>query len=244
MILLWPAAGYWRSTLSHARRCDGHVENAHLALPQLRWRRDALQPPEIQRVRRDRNTCVHIPDGGLRCVTWNMRGLQGRDHIVSIRSRDRNLVVVNVHFDPDLTLRSLRERQRLLTPHWPLYPEAIGVITGTSIFASQMKEDSIFAIGPSLTEIRERPPSSTPLFLTSSKSLSPTLPRENLQPTAQYDHCPELIDCNSHVLENLGEWFIPSDHAAVRIMFKNRTFRCNQGKRIPRMCKHSGCSQL
>ena len=37
----------------------GNVENAHLALPQFRWRRDALQPPEIQRVRRDGNTCPH-----------------------------------------------------------------------------------------------------------------------------------------------------------------------------------------
>ena len=38
---------------------------------------------------------------------------QGRDHIVSIRSGDCNLVVVNVYFEPDLTLRSLRERLRL-----------------------------------------------------------------------------------------------------------------------------------
>ena len=29
---------------------DGHLENAHLALPHKRWSRDALQPPEIQRV--------------------------------------------------------------------------------------------------------------------------------------------------------------------------------------------------
>ena len=54
---------------------------------------------------------------------------QGRDHIVSIRSRGRNFVVVNVHFEPDLTLRNLRERLRLNIPYWPLYPEAIGVIT-------------------------------------------------------------------------------------------------------------------
>ena len=168
---------------------EGQVENAHLAPLQSRWRRDALQPPEIQQVRRD-GTRVHIPNGGLRCVTWNTRVLvgspfspqssrerkhnyfirltqnndivclqeihvkddffqaiqilaprfrlygmflpnnvnsggsakcihkdllpddarvthvvtcQGRDHIVSIRSGGRNLVVVNVHFEPDLT---------------------------------------------------------------------------------------------------------------------------------------------
>ena len=43
----------------------------------LRWRRDALQPPEVQRDRLNRYTCAHIPDGGLRCVTWNTRGLFG-----------------------------------------------------------------------------------------------------------------------------------------------------------------------
>ena len=41
------------------------------------WRRDALRPPQIQRGSLDRNTCVHISDGGLRCVTWNTGGLIG-----------------------------------------------------------------------------------------------------------------------------------------------------------------------
>ena len=39
------------------------------------------------------------------------------------------MVVVNIHFEPDLTLRNLREKQRLITPQWPLFPEALGVIT-------------------------------------------------------------------------------------------------------------------
>ena len=46
-------------------------------LPHLRWRRDALQPPEVQRDQLNRNTCVRIPDDGLRCVIWNARGLLG-----------------------------------------------------------------------------------------------------------------------------------------------------------------------
>ena len=54
-----------------------HLENAHLASPHLRWRRDALQLPGVQGVRLSRNTCVHIPDSGLRCFTWNTRGLIG-----------------------------------------------------------------------------------------------------------------------------------------------------------------------
>ena len=67
-----------------------------------------------------------LPDGAM--VT-HVVTCQGRDHIVS---GDRNLVVVHVHFEPDLTLRRMRERFRLITPYWPLYPEGIGVITGDS----------------------------------------------------------------------------------------------------------------
>ena len=47
-----------------------------------------------------------------------------------MQSGDRNLVVVNLHFEPDRTLRNLRERVRLITPHWPHYPEALGVSMG------------------------------------------------------------------------------------------------------------------
>ena len=75
----WPAAppgGFDQSTLSPSREDlnDGHVENADLALPQLRWRQDALQPPELQRRCLERKACVHIPDGGFRCVAWNAGG--------------------------------------------------------------------------------------------------------------------------------------------------------------------------
>ena len=42
----------------------------------------------------------------------------GRDHVVNIQSGRKNLVVVNVHLRPELTLRPLRERLRLVTPHW------------------------------------------------------------------------------------------------------------------------------
>ena len=150
--------------------------------PHLRWRRDALQPLGIQQVRRDGNTCIHIPDGGLRCVSWNTRGLTGspfspqssreRKHNYFTRRTQNNDIVClqdthgkdeflqaiqvpaprfrpygiltpnNVNADgsafclhkwslapcgrqrpfrADLTLRSLRERLPLITPHWPLY---------------------------------------------------------------------------------------------------------------------------
>ena len=46
------------------------------APPNQRWRRDDLQPPEVLQLRQERNTCVHNPVGGLRCVSWNTRGTQ------------------------------------------------------------------------------------------------------------------------------------------------------------------------
>ena len=202
MSLEWPLAPQGGLVQSHhsmpQEDANGErPENAHFALPHLRWRRDALQPPEVHRDRLNRDTCTHIPDGGLRCDTWNTRGLigspaspqlsrekkhicltrhaknndviclqeshgrmnsyrlfrywshnsgylahsyrtkksaggsaicihksllpngaivthvitcQGCDHIVTIHSGGSVLVVVYVHFEPVLTLRSLRER--------------------------------------------------------------------------------------------------------------------------------------
>ena len=55
---------------------------------------------------------------------------QGRDHIVSIQSGRHNLVIVNVHFEPESTLRQLRDRLHLVHPHWPSYSNGVGVILG------------------------------------------------------------------------------------------------------------------
>ena len=51
--------------------------DALLGPPHQRWRSDALQPPEILQHRQERDTCAHLPEGGLRCVSWNTRGLLG-----------------------------------------------------------------------------------------------------------------------------------------------------------------------
>ena len=82
MSLEWPVAppaGSDQCSLSpsHEDPNDEHLEDALSAPPHLRWRSNALQPPQIQRGCLDRNTCVHIPDGGLRCVTWNTKGFIG-----------------------------------------------------------------------------------------------------------------------------------------------------------------------
>ena len=71
-------------------------------------------------------TCIHedlLPDDA---VVTHVTTCQGRDHIVNVRSGCRNLAVVNVHLEPDLTLRSFRDILRLITQQWPLYPNAIG----------------------------------------------------------------------------------------------------------------------
>ena len=41
---------------------------------------------------------------------------QGRDHGVNVQSGRQSLVIVNVHFEPELKLRQLRERLRLINP--------------------------------------------------------------------------------------------------------------------------------
>ena len=47
------------------------------------------------------------------------------------------------------------------------------------------------------------------------------------------------VHCHSHIFENIGERYIPSDHAAVRVFIQKRTIRGDLGKRIPSwMYKH------
>ena len=53
---------------------------------------------------------------------------QGRDHNVNVQSGRQSLVIVNVHFELELTPSCLCESLRLITPHWPSYPNAVGII--------------------------------------------------------------------------------------------------------------------
>ena len=57
---------------------------------------------------------------------------------MTIESGDCVLVLVNVHSESDLALRSLRGRLRLVARRWPWYPGAIGVIIGDlNLFESE-----------------------------------------------------------------------------------------------------------
>ena len=62
--------------------------------------------------------CIHkelLPEDA---IVTHMITCQGRDHIVSIQSGRQSLVIVNVHFEPELTLR--RSRERIASHHCTL----------------------------------------------------------------------------------------------------------------------------
>ena len=63
-------------------------------------------------------------------VVTHLITCQGRDHMVNMQSGRQSLVIVNVHFEPERTLRQLRDRLHLINPHWPSYPNAVGIILG------------------------------------------------------------------------------------------------------------------
>ena len=74
--------------------------------------------------------CIHkglLPE---EAIVTRMITSQGRDHLVNIQSGRHNLVIDNVHFEPELTLRQLRGRLSLIHPHWPAYPRGVVVIFG------------------------------------------------------------------------------------------------------------------
>ena len=90
MSLEWPVAlpagsDQYSPSSSHEDPGGEHPGDALPASPHLRWRRDAIQPPQVQQDGACRNTCGHFPDGGLRCVTWNTGCLIG-----SVFSSQRN----------------------------------------------------------------------------------------------------------------------------------------------------------
>ena len=49
---------------------------------------------------------------------------------MNIRSEQHNLVIVNVHSEPVLILRQLRDTFRFSHRHWLAYPNGVGIILG------------------------------------------------------------------------------------------------------------------
>ena len=70
--------------------------------------------------------CIHRDLLPEEAIVTHLITCQGRDHLVNIQSGRHNLVIVNVHFEPELTLRQLRGRLRLIHPNRPAYPNGVG----------------------------------------------------------------------------------------------------------------------
>ena len=202
--------------------------------------------PQTMKMREDRLICIHrdlLPAEAL--VTHSIT-CHGRDHLVNIQSEGHSLVIVNVHLEPDLTLRQLRGRLGHIHPHWPAYPNGVDVIWVTSTSVTLKKDDSMFGTKHSPMATQERLLCSIPFF---HKSLRlPNLITQEETPLFQgsigyssiclwLKHV--ISTASSHVDENLGKKDIPSDHAAVRLVILKPTHRGDQNKRIPIwMSKH------
>ena len=74
--------------------------------------------------------CIHRDLLFEGAIVSHVIACQGRNHLVNIQSGRHSLVIVNVHFELELTLRQLRGRLRLIHPHWPAYPSGVGIILG------------------------------------------------------------------------------------------------------------------
>ena len=74
--------------------------------------------------------CNHrdlVPEGA---IVTHLITCQGRDHLVNVQSGRHNFVIVNVHFEPELSLAQIRGRLHLIHPHWTSYPNGVGIIFG------------------------------------------------------------------------------------------------------------------
>ena len=74
--------------------------------------------------------CIHRDLLPEEAIVTHLITCHGRDHLVNIRSERHSLVIVNVHFEPELTSRQLRGRLGLIHPHWPAYPNGVDIILG------------------------------------------------------------------------------------------------------------------
>ena len=100
----------------------------------------------IMKMREDRQSAFTADLLLEEAIVTHVVTCQGRDHLVNIRSRRHSLVIVNVHFEPELTLRQLHGRLSIIHPHWPAYPCGVGVIL--SDFKHRKKDDLMFGTNP------------------------------------------------------------------------------------------------
>ena len=102
------------------------------------------------------------------------------------------MVIVNVHSEPDMTLRNLRERLRRTSLHLPRYPQAFGVIIGD--FNICEPEEGRFSVGNQT--FTEGDAGKRPCFIRSSrmllKSRNQTLQGKIPPPMVHYSLCQSI----------------------------------------------------
>ena len=126
----------------------------------------------------------------------------------------------------------LRERLRRISLHWPRYPEAFGVIIGDSNICEP--EEGRSSVGNKT--FTEGDAGKTALFRSFCPHVfeiaQPDFTRKDssadgaVRQLSRIDRAfinllvveAEDFRCYSHVSDNLGERFIPSDHVAVRVV--------------------------
>ena len=194
-------------------------------------------------------TCIHrdlLPEEAL--VT-HLITCHGRDHLVNIRSERHSLVIVNVHFEPELTLRQLRGILRPIYPHWLAYPCGVGVVLGDfnicdpeerrfnvwnqTLTDGGPRKTAMFHFFPHVLEVAlsdytRRDATALGVIRTLSRTdrIIINLPMAE----ARDSHF------SSHFVEKRT---IPSDHAAVRFVIQKPMHRGHHNKRIPSwMSKH------
>ena len=190
--------------------------------------------------------CIHRDLLPEEAIVSHVITCQGRDHLVNTQSGRRNLVIVNVDFEPELTLWHLRGRLRLIHPHWLAYRSGVGIILGD--FNICDPEEGRFNVwNQSFTD---GDPGKTVVFhsffphvLEVAQSDYTRRDATSIGVIRTLSRIDRIsirdIHCYSHVFENLEKKTIPSDHAAVRLVIQKPSNRGHQRKRIPSwMSKH------
>ena len=169
---------------------------------------------------------------------------QGRDHLVNIRSGRHNLVIVDLHFEPELTLRQLQGRLHIPVVWFPFWAILCDPEEGRFNVWNQTNTDG-------------DPPGKTAVFHSFFPYVLEVAQSDNTRKNATalglYAPCQRLIVSLSiypwlrHVIScarlmlvrTLGRKLFRVDHAAVRLVIRKPSCRGHQNKRIPRwMSKH------
>ena len=130
--------------------------------------------------------CIHrdlLPEEAI--VTHSV-SCHGRDHLVNIRSERHSLVIVNVHFEPELTLGSYVADWVLFTRTGRHIPMVWALFWVTSISVTLKKDEVMFGINHSPMVTRERLPCSTLSFHTSLSLPNLITQDKTLQPLETY----------------------------------------------------------